>query len=310
MSDIARSALLLPGQGAQYVGMGSDLANEFGAVRELYERADELLGHPLSEICWNGPEDVLRRTENAQPAILLHSYAVWLALPEPVRQGIRVAAGHSLGEFTAYLCAGALSFDEALRIVRLRGELMAAAGRERPGAMSAVLGLDEAVVAARCAATPGTVVPANFNAPGQIVISGDVEAVALAGESLQQEGARRVIPLNVSGAFHSPLMDGARAGLEEALAEATIVDPSFPVVANVSAEPVSDAGRARELLVSQLTGAVRWADGIESIRRLGAERFLEIGPGSVLLGLLRRIDRGLEGQSVADLEGLHAVTAR
>jgi [acyl-carrier-protein] S-malonyltransferase len=290
--------------------MGSDLAAELGAVRDLYERADELLSHPLSEICWNGPEDLLKQTENAQPAILLHSYAVWLALSEPVRQGACVAAGHSLGEFTAYLCAGAITFEDALRIVRRRGELMAAAGRERPGAMSAVLGLDEDAVIAACEATPGIVVPANFNAPGQIVISGEAEAVASAGDRLRKEGARRVVPLNVSGAFHSPLMEGARRGLDAALDELVIANPSFPVVANVSAEPVDDADRARGLLISQLTGAVRWSDGIASISRLGATRFLEIGPGSVLVGLLRRIDRALQGQSVGDLEGLRGLSAQ
>lgn len=302
------TALLLPGQGAQYVGMASDLAAELQIVRELYERADDLLGYRLSEICWNGPEDLLRQTENAQPAILLHSYAVWLALPEEVRERACVAAGHSLGEFTAYLCAGTLTFEDALRLVRQRGELMAAAGTERPGAMSAVLGLDEDVVAATCEATPGTVVPANFNAPGQIVISGEVEAVAEAGDRLRDEGAKRVLPLKVSGAFHSPLMEGARLGLEAALQAVPMADPEFPVVANVSAEAVYDGNRGRDLLIAQLTGAVRWSEGIASIRRLGASRFLEIGPGSVLVGLLRRIDRDLQGEAVGDLASLGSLS--
>lgn len=291
------------------MGMGSDLAESLPVVRQIYERADELLGLPLSEICREGPEDRLRRTENAQPAILVHSYAIWRALPERVRQGAAVAAGHSLGEFSAYLIADAISFDAALRLVRRRGELMAEAGSERPGTMSAVIGLEADRVAEVCREAPGIVVPANYNAPGQVVISGEIEAVEGVAEALREAGARRVIPLNVSGAFHSPLMEGARQELEEMLADTEIADPVFPVVANVSAEPVETSARARELLVSQLTGAVRWSEGILRIGRLGISSFIEIGPGSVLTGLLRRIDRGLQGRAVGDLESLRALAA-
>jgi [acyl-carrier-protein] S-malonyltransferase len=291
------------------VGMGSDLAESLPVVRQIYERADELLGLPLREICREGPEDRLRRTENAQPAILVHSYAIWRALPERVRQGAAVAAGHSLGEFSAYLIADAISFDAALRLVRRRGELMAEAGSERPGTMSAVIGLEADRVAEVCREAPGIVVPANYNAPGQVVISGEIEAVEGVAEALREAGARRVIPLNVSGAFHSPLMEGARQELEEMLADTEIADPVFPVVANVSAEPVETSARARELLVSQLTGAVRWSEGILRIGRLGISSFIEIGPGSVLTGLLRRIDRGLQGRAVGDLESLRALAA-
>lgn len=291
------------------MGMGSDLLEGLPEVRRIYERADELLDVPLSEICREGPEERLRRTENAQPAILVHSYAVWRSLPEMVRRDATVAAGHSLGEFSAYLIAGAISFGDALRIVRRRGELMAEAGRERPGTMSAVMGLEADIVGLVCRETAGTVVPANYNAPGQVVISGDVEAVAAAGEALREAGARRVIPLNVSGAFHSPLMEIARQELEAILADTAIADPAFPVVANVSAELVRTGARARELLVLQLTGAVRWSDGILQIGRLGVSRFMEIGPGSVLTGLLRRIDRGMQGQAVGDLEALRALPA-
>lgn len=291
------------------MGMGSDLAESLPVVRQIYERADELLDLPLSEICREGPEDRLRRTENAQPAILVHSYAIWRALPEKVRQGAAVAAGHSLGEFSAYLIADAISFDAALRLVRRRGELMAEAGSERPGTMSAVIGLEADRVAEVCREAPGIVVPANYNAPGQVVISGEIEAVEGVAEALREAGARRVIPLNVSGAFHSPLMEGARQELEEMLADTEIADPVFPVVANVSAEPVETSARARELLVSQLTGAVRWSEGILRIGRLGISSFIEIGPGSVLTGLLRRIDSGLQGRAVGDLESLRALAA-
>ncbi len=291
------------------MGMGSDLAESLPVVRQIYERADELLDVPLSEICREGPEDRLRRTENAQPAILVHSYAIWRALPEKVRQGAAVAAGHSLGEFSAYLIADAISFDAALRLVRRRGELMAEAGSERPGTMSAVIGLEADRVAEVCREAPGIVVPANYNAPGQVVISGEIEAVEGVAEALREAGARRVIPLNVSGAFHSPLMEGARQELEEMLADTEIADPVFPVVANVSAEPVETSARARELLVSQLTGAVCWSEGILRIGRLGISSFIEIGPGSVLTGLLRRIDSGLQGRAVGDLESLRALAA-
>jgi len=308
MDDWSGTAFQLPGQGAQYVGMGADLAAALPEARKLYEQADDLLGFRLSEICWSGPEERLRRTENAQPAILLHSYAVWIALPAEVRNGATVAAGHSLGEFTAYLIAGSLAFEDALRIVRRRGELMAESGRERPGAMSAVLGLDPETVASVCQKTPGIVVPANDNAPGQVVISGAEEAVAEAGKRLREAGARRVVPLNVSGAFHSPLMESARQGLEAILNETAILDPRFPVVANVSAEPVRSSERARQLLVAQLTGAVRWSDGVRCMASLGAVRYVEAGPGSVLTGLLRRIDPALRGQAVGGVAALSSLT--
>lgn len=310
MSGWGGTAFLLPGQGSQYVGMGADLAAELPEVAELYARADDLLGVPLSEICWKGPDEQLTRTENAQPALLLHSYAVWCSLPGAVREGALLAAGHSLGEFTAYLVAGALSFEDALRIVRRRGELMAEAGRKLPGAMSAVLGLDPDPVSVVCQETEGTVVPANFNAPGQIVISGEAEAVSRAGERLLEVGARRVIPLNVSGAFHSPLMESARVELGETLSETDIADPRFPVISNVSASPVRTAAEARDLLVRQLTSAVRWSEGIERTHALGALRYVEIGPGTVLTGLLRRIDRSLQGQAVGDLDALRALASR
>lgn len=310
MSGWGGTAFLLPGQGSQFVGMGSDLAAELTEVAELYARADELLGIPLSDICWKGPDERLTRTENAQPALLLHSYAVWCSLPRAVREGALLAAGHSLGEFTAYLVAGALSFEDALRIVRRRGELMAEAGRKLPGAMSAVLGLDPDPVGVVCRETEGTVVPANFNAPGQIVISGEAKAVSRAGERLLEVGARRVIPLNVSGAFHSPLMEGARVELGATLSETDIADPRFPVIANVSAEPVRTAAEARDLLVRQLTSPVRWSQGIERTRTLGALRYVEIGAGTVLTGLLRRIDRSLQGQAVGDLDALRTLAGR
>jgi len=296
------TAVLLPGQGSQHLGMGRDLAEARPEVARLYERADEVLGVPIRRISWEGPEEELTRTENAQPAILLHSFAVWRVLPEAVREDVRIAAGHSLGEFTAYLVADALEFEDALRLVRRRGELMA---ESEGGTMAAILGLADEEVGELCDRVEvGVVVPANFNSPGQVVISGEPEAVERAGELARQAGARRVIPLRVSGAFHSPLMEVAREGLEEALSSVEIDDPAFPVVANATAEPVTSAEDARRLLVRQLTAPVRWADGLRRMRRGAPERWLELGPGSVLAGLARRIDRELRVRAVSGPEEL------
>lgn len=292
------------------MGMGRDLAGAFPEADRLYARAEEILDVPLRRICWEGPEDELTRTENAQPAILLHSYVAWRLLPEPVRASAGVAAGHSLGEFTAYLVAGALSFADALRLVRRRGELMA---RSDEGTMAAVLGLDDEQVEEVCEAVEGVVVAANYNAPGQVVISGSVEAVKRASEHAEEAGARRVLALDVSGAFHSPLMEVAREGLAEALQEVELRDPDFPVVANVTAEPVTDGEQARALLVRQLTSPVRWADTVARMKGFGAGRWLELGPGKVLAGLARRVDRSLEVRSVGtaeDLEDLELEEAR
>ncbi|MGD8698223.1 MAG: ACP S-malonyltransferase [Gemmatimonadales bacterium] len=296
MSDLA---VLFPGQGSQHVGMGAQLALAFPAAREAFARADEALGFPLSRLCWDGPEEDLKQTENAQPAILVHSFAVWAVVEGAIADRVSYAAGHSLGEFTAYAAAGSLEFEDAVRLVRRRGELMAAA---RAGGMAAVVGLDPAAVEAICATASddsGVVVAANYNSLQQIVISGDVEAVARASESAKQAGAKMVRPLSVSGAFHSPLMADAEAGLREELARMDFRAPRFPVVCNATAEPVTDADKARATLVRQLTAPVRWTEGIQRISSSGIGRFVELGPGKVLTGLLRRIEPGLEGVSVA-----------
>jgi [acyl-carrier-protein] S-malonyltransferase len=297
------TAVLFPGQGAQEVGMGRGLAEAFPEAAELFERAEDVLGVPLRRICWEGPEEELTRTENAQPALLLHGYAVWSLLPDPVRASTTVAAGHSLGEFTAYLAADALSFEDALRLVRRRGELMAAS---EEGTMAAVLGLDDDEVEAVCGETEGVVVPANFNAPGQVVVSGATDAVERAGKRAREAGGR-VVELDVSGAFHSPLMEVARDGLEEALREVEIRPPRFPVVANAAARPVEDPGTARELLVEQLTSPVRWVAGVEAMRSRRPGRWLELGPGRVLAGLMRRIDRSVDVVSVGTAEDVDEI---
>ena len=301
-------ALLFPGQGSQYVGMGRDLAEDDTSTRELYEQADDTLEMRLSRLCWEGPEEDLRATENAQPAILLHSWAVWRLIARHAG-GVEAGAGHSLGELSAYLVSGAYGFEDGLRIVRERGRLMGASGADRPGTMMAVLGLDAEAVAEVCeraAASGGVVVPANLNASGQVVISGDREAVGAAGGLAREAGARRVIPLNVSGAFHSPLMGTAAEGLRQALEAATWADPSFPVVSNATAAPVTDSETARRTLMLQLTSPVRWMEGIARIRERGPSRWLEVGPGNVLSGLARRIDRGLRVIPVGDSSSVDA----
>lgn len=303
-------ALLMPGQGSQFVGMGLDLADGRSLAAQAFEEANDVLGFDLRKICWEGPEETLTRTENAQPAILLHSYAVWVCLPEAVRERVTIGAGHSLGEFSAYLAAGSLDFADALRLVRRRGELMGRAGTVRTGTMAAVIGLDPESVREVCESVrDGTVVPANYNAPGQIVISGDVEAVGLARERALEAGAKRAVPLNVSGAFHSPLMAEAREGLALALEGFSVRDPSFPVVANVAATPVAEADSARALLVEQLTSPVRWVECVESMSATRPDAWIEVGPGKVLTGLMRRIDRGISVRAIGGPEDLDALQA-
>lgn len=290
-----RLAVMMPGQGSQFVGMGRDLAVADARAMELFELADSVLNVPLSRICWDGPVEELTRTENAQPAILLHSVIAWSLLPEDLRASVTIAAGHSLGEFTAYVAAGSLGLADALRLVRRRGELMASSGDERAGTMAAVIGLEPEAVRRACVSvtTEGNVVvPANYNAPGQIVISGDVPAVEAAMAAASEMGARKVIPLTVSGAFHSPLMESARSGLAEAISEVELADPAWPVVANASASEIRTASEARARLVEQLTSPVRWVESVEVMEASGPDMWIELGPGRVLSGLLKRIDRG------------------
>jgi [acyl-carrier-protein] S-malonyltransferase len=292
--------LLFPGQGSQFVGMGRDLAAAYPEARQVFEEADDVLGVALSRLAWEGPEDQLTATSNAQPAILVHSIAAWRVLGGRLGE-IGLAAGHSLGEFTAYVAAGTLSFADGVRTVRRRGELMQRSGDERPGTMAALLGLDDGAVEAVCreaAASGGDCVPANYNSPGQLVISGDVAAVERAMELAKTAGARRAVRLNVSGAFHSPLMAVAAAGLEAQLDSAAFGTPAFPVVSNVTARPVTDPAEARQLLLDQLTSPVRWTASMRTMLDAGVGSFFEVGPGNVLSGLLRRVDRGADCQSL------------
>ena len=302
-------AFQFPGQGSQAVGMGASLADAYPEARDVFAEADEALGFELSRLCWEGPETELKRTENAQPALLVHGVAAARVL---VARGMEpiAAAGHSLGEFTAHVVAASLAFVDALKLVRIRGEAMARAGRERPGTMAAVVGMDEAKVVQLCETARGegeVLVPANYNSPGQIVISGSVDAVRRAVAMARERGARMAVELQVSGAFHSPLMTPAVDPLAEALAEVEVRRARFPVVANVDAAAVSEPDEIRRRLIDQVTGAVRWTDCVLTLRDLGARRFIEPGPGNVLTGLLRRIDRSLEGMAAGAAEQIEEV---
>jgi [acyl-carrier-protein] S-malonyltransferase len=275
--------------------MGKDLAERFPIARDTFGAIDQSLGVPLSRIMWEGPEDELTLTHNAQPAILAHTAAVLAVVAD--RLGMMAAsAGHSLGEYSAHVAARTLTVADAASLVRRRGELMLAAGQARPGAMAAVLGLATAEVEAACndaSGNGGVAVAANLNAPDQTVISGDPGAVAAAGDGCKARGAKRVIPLKVSGAFHSPLMAPAVDGLREALGSADFADPAFPVIANASGKAVRTGADAKRLLADQLTAPVRWVACMRTAAEMTPDAtFVEAGPGSVLSGLLRRIVPG------------------
>jgi len=302
-------ALIFPGQGSQHVGMASQLAARIPAAARTLEEANDLLGVPLSRVMFEGPDGELTATRNAQPALLAHSVAVLRTVTDRIGP-VALAAGHSLGEFSAHVAAGTLSFEDALGAVRVRAELMHDAGLTRPGTMAAVLGLGDHVVEDVCTRVePGQCVAANFNAPGQIVISGDLAGVESAVEMCRREGAKRVIPLNVSGAFHSPLMEPAAEGLRSHLEDITFRDPVYPVIANATAEPVTSGALARDLLVKQLTSPVRWTTSVSTMVASGIDRFLELGPGKVLCALSRRNAPGVECVSLGEPSDLDALEA-
>jgi [acyl-carrier-protein] S-malonyltransferase len=284
--------LLFPGQGSQKPGMGKDLAEAFPEARDVFRAVDGALGVSLSTLCFEGSTDDLTLTHNAQPALLAHGAAVWAVARERLAGRVRAAAGHSLGEFTAYVAAGSFTVEAGARLVRRRGELMYESGVQRPGAMAAILGDLARPIEDVCtdASRAGLVVPANYNAPAQIVISGEVAGVERAMVLAKEAGAKRAIRLNVSGAFHSPLMEVAAPGLAAALDVTPPGAPRFPVYANVTAEPVTDPARAHKLLLDQLTSPVRWTDEVEAIARRHPDAlYVEIGPGGVLAALVKKI---------------------
>ncbi len=322
-----RTAYLFPGQGSQYVGMGQDLYDRFDQARQRIDEACEVLGYDIREVMFgsvaaaandesgdgddsNDAAEVLRRTNYTQPALYVHSMAAWEVLKS---SGVDPActAGHSLGEYSALAAAGAVSFQDGLRVVQRRGELMAGADRVTKGAMTAVLGLDDDVVGAICdrveRETGGVVRPANYNAPGQIVVSGELEAVEAAGALAGEAGARKVVPLPVGGAFHSPLMTYAAKGLSEALHDLTLTKPECPVFLNVTAEPVTEPEKIRAMLLEQLVSPVRWSQSVTAMHESGVTSYVEVGAGKVLSGLVKRIlGRRTETSqvgTVADLVG-------
>lgn len=296
-----KTLFLFPGQGSQYVGMGKALADTHPGAAKLLQEADDILGFAFSKILAEGPEDELKATQNTQPALYVVSQMASLVLAE---QGIvpDLAAGHSLGEYSALAACGALSFADGLRLVRLRGELMAEAGVRRPGAMAAILGLDPEPLEAAIKDVPGCVVPANFNSPGQIVISGEVASVEAAMEACTAAGAKKVVRLPVSGAFHSPLMEYALEGLREGLAKATFVKPVCPIIANVDASAHDNPSEFPDLLARQLVSPVRWTDSMKFAVAQGTVRAVEVGAGKVLMGLMRGIDRGITVTPVESLD--------
>ena len=302
--------LVFPGQGAQAVGMGRALADAYPEAKDAFATADRVLGTPLSRICWEGPAEELKKSVHTQPALLAHSVAA-LRLLERAGLQPSFTAGHSLGEYSACVAAGAIDYEPALELVRRRGELMYEAGLARPGAMAAILGLAADQVEAACqdAAAAGVVRAANLNAPGQIVISGEVAAVEKACEAAKARGAKRAIRLEVSGAFHSPLMEPAAAGLREALAATPIRDARCPVIANVSAQPVRTASEIRAALEAQLLGAVRWEPSMRFLLDQGGLTFVELGTGKVLRGLLRTADASAPSFNVEDPDSLAATLA-
>ncbi|RAR45109.1 ACP S-malonyltransferase [Paenibacillus sp. MDMC362] len=306
---MGKTAFIFPGQGAQSVGMGKDAYDAVPAARDLFLTADEQLGFPLSSIIFNGPDEDLKQTVNTQPALLATS----LAYLEAIRgKGIEpdYVAGHSLGEYSALVCAGVLSFEEAVSIVRARGEYMEAAVPGGQGAMAAVLGADREALSALCKSitAEGHVVElANMNCPGQIVISGSAEGVAAASERVKEAGGKRAIPLEVSGPFHSTLMKEAANRLADKLEQAAFNTPSVPVVANVTARPVEDAAAIRGLLVEQVYSPVLWHDSVEWMITQGVDTFVEIGPGSVLSGLIKKIDKSVKVINVNSLDSVSSL---
>jgi|YNPNPStandDraft_1061719.scaffolds.fasta_scaffold20020_3 [acyl-carrier-protein] S-malonyltransferase len=306
-------AVVFPGQGCQFVGMGAELYQRSPEARAVYDRADETLGFSLSRLCFEGPQEALNDTANTQPAVYVTSLALWqvlvarLGVPLP---GVAFLAGHSLGEYTALTAAGALGFEEGLRLVRCRGEAMAAAGALAPGGMAAIIGLDHEAVAevvAEANAQGEEVWVANDNAPGQVVIAGREEALRRAMALATARGAKRVVPLAVSVACHTPLMRGAVARLDEALQRAAWQHPWAPVVSNVTAGPLAAPTEIRAALLQQLASPVRWVESVHTLAQHGVETVVEIGPKEVLTGLIKRIEPALKLYPVTNVESVESV---
>lgn len=302
-----KTAILFTGQGAQSVGMGRDIVGASAVAAEIYDRANQVVGYDLRALCFNGPAEKLEQTDIQQPAIFTTSVAIWTALHHgrDIEGDVVAMAGLSLGEYTALHAAGAVSFEDALRLVKRRGELMQAAAESRPGGMVTALGLDDAAIEAVCerAREGGILQAANYNCPGQVVFSGEKAACERAAKAIEDAGGRAV-PLKVAGAFHSPLMASAAEGLSAVLAEVAFAAPAVPVVSNVNCQPHRDAGTMRQWLTEQLTSPVRWQASMEKLIAEGVERLVEIGPGRVLTGLMKKIDRKAAMVNISTADGL------
>lgn len=301
-----RVAQVFPGQGSQAVGMGYKLYQNSRSAREVFEEADAALNFPLSRLCFEGPEDELRQTINAQPAIMAVSVAC-LRTASELNHKVRPAfvAGHSLGEYTALIAANVLGFTDAIRLVRERGRLMQQAGEIKPGGMVAVIGLDEPILREVCRESGAEI--ANYNCAGQIVLSGSKDALARAMEMAKTEGARRVIPLQVSGAFHSTLMQPTVEGMAQAISQIKFNTPEVPIVVNSTAQPVTTTDEVKEELLRQLCNCVQWQPSVEYMVREGVSTFIEIGPGQVLSGLIKRICDKVQVLTMSDPESIKAV---
>jgi [acyl-carrier-protein] S-malonyltransferase len=305
----ADTAWLFPGQGAQHVGMGRDLYDQSPAARAIFDAADAALGFSISRLCFDGPEDDLTRTVNTQPALVTHAIAALVAAIDggSIERGPAFVAGHSLGEYAALIAVGAVSFEDGVRLVRERGRLMQEACDAQPSTMAAILGLEPGALSTVAALHGASL--CNINAPGNITIGGTVAAVEAAGAAALEAGASRVVPLAVAGAFHTPLMQSAADGMREVLARTAFSAPRTAVVSNVTAQPLTDAGAFAGELTSQVTSPVRWVDSVQTMLDGGVSSFVEFGPGKVLTGLVRRIDRSATLRNVegaADAVGVAA----
>jgi len=316
MESAGKLALVFPGQGCQFVGMGADLYESFPEAREVYDQADEILGFSLTQLCFTGPAEALNDTANTQPAIYTTTMALWRALAprlEELRPQIAFAAGHSLGEFVALTVAGALRFEDGLRVVRARGEAMRDAVANSPGGMAAIIGLSDEQVAEVIAEAGGAeagIWAANYNSPGQVVIAGRKEALERALAIAKEHKAKRAIPLAVSVPCHTPLMATAAERLAQVLEQVPWQQPWVPVVCNAEAAPLREPAAIKQALLRQLTSPVRWVESVQAMVQGGVGKVLEVGPKAVVSGLIRRIDRGLRLYSVTDAAGVEALDAK